>query len=69
MDNHDETPSLRKHLHDATGQVSLALLQVSLLLEAPDLDPAVRAALLEVQHACRIAGEALRAAWRATDRP
>ena len=55
MDNHDETPFLRKQLHDATGQVSLALLQVGLLLE--------------VQDACRIAGEALRAAWRATDRP
>lgn len=69
MDNHDGSPSLRKHLHDATGQVSLALLHVGLLLESADLDPAVRTALLEVQDACRTAGEALRAAWRATEPP
>lgn len=65
MTDDDRTAAaMRPHLHDASGQLSLAMLQLGLALEDKALDPAHREALLEALEACRSASDSLRAAWR-----
>ena len=68
MTDDDRTQAaIRVLLHDASGQLSLAMLQLGLALEDEALDPAHRQALLEALEACRSAGDSLRAAWQTID--
>ena len=57
-------PELRKQLHDAAGQLSLAMLQLGEALEDARLDPALRESLSDALDACRGAADAIRGAWR-----
>ena len=55
--------ALRDRLHDANDELSIATMQLELLLEAGGLDePSVRS-VRETLDACRAATAALREAW------
>lgn len=60
-------PAVRKQLHDAAGELSLAVMQLGLVLEDARLDPALRESLAETLDACRAAADAIREAWRLGD--
>ena len=60
-------PAVRTQLHDAAGQLSLATMQLGLLLESESLDPELRSALAETLEACQGAADALRQIWRIAD--
>lgn len=53
----------RRRLHDASGQLSNAVLQLSLLLEDATLEPPRRRELELALEACRAAADHLKALW------
>jgi hypothetical protein len=53
----------RRRLHDASGQLSNAVLQLSLLLEDATLEPSRRRELELALEACRAAAGHLKALW------
>jgi hypothetical protein len=53
----------RRRLHDASGQLSNAVLQLSLLLEDATLEPSRRRELELALEACRAAARHLKALW------
>jgi hypothetical protein len=57
--------ALRDHLHDANDELSIATMQLELLLEASGLDDAARRSVREALEACRATSAALRDAWTA----
>lgn len=63
----DELPAdaadMRRRLHDASGQLSNAVLQLSLLLEDPTLEPSRRRDIDLALESCRSAAEHLREIW------
>jgi hypothetical protein len=63
-----DVTELRRHLHAVNGELSVAILELELLLENVDLDPATRSAVTESLSACRQAADEQRQAWAALDR-
>lgn len=59
---------LRRRLHGANDELSIAILQLDLLLEESSLDSNPRAAVEEALQACKGAAEELRAVWGLLDR-
>jgi hypothetical protein len=57
--------ALRDHLHDANDELSIATMQLELLLEGSGLDDAARRSVREALEACRATSAALRDAWTA----
>ena len=55
--------ALRDRLHDANDELSIAPLQLELLLEAGGLDASSERSVREALEACRAAAAALRDAW------
>ena len=60
-------PAVRVHLHDAAGHMSLAVLQLGVVLERETLDPELRDSLADALGACQDAASALRQIWRIAD--
>ena len=54
---------LRDRLHDANDELSIATMQLELLLETGGLDPSSTRSVREALEACRAATSALRDAW------
>lgn len=54
---------LRDRLHDANDELSIATMQLELLLEKGELDAASARSVRETLDACRAATSALRDAW------
>ena len=54
---------LRDRLHDANDELSVATMNLELLLEASAIDPASARSLRETLEACRAATAALRDVW------
>ena len=52
--------ALRRALHDANGELNVAVLELELLLESADLDTAARTAVGTALGACREAAAILR---------
>lgn len=59
----DRASDLRRQLHDASGHLSNAILQLSLLLEDPTLEPSRRSDVESALESCRAAAERLREIW------
>jgi len=57
------TDDPRRRLHDASGQLSNAVLQLALLLEDATLEPSRRRELELALEACRAAAAHLKALW------
>jgi hypothetical protein len=55
--------ALRDRLHDANDELSIATMQLELLLETDSLDAAATRSVRETLEACRAATSALRDAW------
>ena len=55
--------ALRDHLHDANDELSIATMQLELLLETGALDASSEHSVREALEACRAAAAALRDAW------
>ena len=61
----DQTPArLRGLLHDVNDELSVAVLELELLLEAGGLDGPARESLAGSLEACRRAADSLRQVWR-----
>jgi hypothetical protein len=58
---------LRRRLHGANDELSIAILQLDLMLEESSLDPSPRAVIEEALQACNGAAEELRAVWSLLD--
>ena len=59
----DEPRDVRRLLHDVNDELSIAVLQLELMLEAGVDDRDVRESLEESLDACRRAAVSLRAVW------
>lgn len=59
---------LRRRLHGANDELSIAILQLDLMLEESSLDPNPRAVIEEALQACKGAAQELRAVWGLLDR-
>jgi hypothetical protein len=55
--------ALRDRLHDANDELSIATMQLELLLETGALDASSERSVREALEACRAAAAALRDAW------
>ena len=55
--------ALRDRLHDANDELSIATMQLELLLEAGSLDESATRSVRETLEACRATAAALRDAW------
>jgi hypothetical protein len=55
--------ALRDRLHDANDELSIATMQLELLLETGALDASSERSVGEALEACRAAAAALRDAW------
>ena len=63
MRDRDAAEGLRDRLHDANDELSIATMQLELLLETGVLDAASARSVRETLDACRAATAALRDAW------
>lgn len=60
-----ETPaSIRSLLHDANDELSVAVMELELLLEGASLDGPARESLAGSLEACRRAAASLKEVWR-----
>lgn len=59
----DLAADMRRRLHDASGHLSNAVLQLSLLLEDSTLEPSRRSDVESALESCRAAAERLREIW------
>ena len=57
------TPEVRKHLHDVNDELSIAVMQLEMMLESGTLEAGSRESLQESLDACRKAAESLRQVW------
>jgi hypothetical protein len=55
-----DSAALRRLLHDANGELNIAVLELELLLESSHLDPDARAAIHNALEACRNVAAILR---------
>jgi hypothetical protein len=58
-----QIPDMRRHLHDVNDELSIAVLQLEMMLEAGAVEGAPRESLEESLDACRKAAESLRQVW------
>lgn len=58
-----ESAELRKLLHGVNDELSVAVLELALLLEDAPLDPSVRTSVQEALTACNRSASLLREAW------
>jgi hypothetical protein len=63
MRDNAASQALRDRLHDANDELSIATMQLELLLEAGGLDASSAHSVRETLDACRAATAALRDAW------
>jgi hypothetical protein len=63
----DRAPDLRRLLHDVNDELSIAVLQLEMLLESGTADFATRASLEESLDACRKAADSLKQVWNILD--
>jgi hypothetical protein len=59
----DAALALRDRLHDANDELSIATMQLELLVETGGLDAGLLQSLSQTLEACRAATAALREAW------
>ena len=59
-----QSPAVRKLLHDVNDELSIAVLQLEMMLESGEADAASRASLEESLDACRKAASSLKEIWR-----
>jgi hypothetical protein len=59
----DAALALRDRLHDANDELSIATMQLELLVEAGGLDDVALQSVRQTLEACRAATTALREAW------
>ncbi len=59
-----QTPEVRKLLHDVNDELSIAVLQLEMMLEGGKVDAAARDSLEESLDACRKAAGSLKEVWR-----
>ncbi|HWJ05382.1 MAG TPA: hypothetical protein VNS57_06280 [Steroidobacteraceae bacterium] len=58
-----QLPDMRRHLHDVNDELSIAVLQLEMMLESGAVEGATRESLEESLDACRKAAESLRQVW------
>ena len=58
-----QVPDVRKHLHDVNDELSIAVLQLEMMLESGAVEGTSRESLEESLDACRKAAESLRQVW------
>ena len=58
---------LRDLLHGLNNEISIAVLELELLLEREGLDPSLRECLVRALDACRRAAVGVREGWTATE--
>lgn len=63
-----QAPAVRKLLHDVNDELSIAVLQLEMMLEAGAVDTASRDSLEESLDACRKAASSLKEIWSMLDR-
>jgi len=63
MRDNAASEALRDRLHDANDELSIATMQLELLLETGGLDASSEHSVREALEACRAAAAALRDAW------
>ena len=61
--NHVEFPEVRKLLHDVNDELSIAVLQLEMMLESGAVEAQSRESLEESLDACRKAAESLKQVW------
>jgi hypothetical protein len=59
----DQAPDLRRLLHDVNDELSIAVLQLEMLLESGTAEAAARESLEESLDACRKAADSLKQVW------
>ncbi len=62
-DDRIQTPQVRKLLHDVNDELSIAVLQLEMMLESGKVDGEARDALEESLDACRKAAANLKEVW------
>ena len=58
-----QIPDMRRHLHDVNDELSIAVLQLEMMLESGSVESQSRESLEESLDACRKAAEGLRQVW------
>jgi hypothetical protein len=58
-----QVPEVRKLLHDVNDELSIAVMQLEMLLESGTAETQSREALEESLEACRKAAESLKQVW------
>lgn len=58
-----QIPDVRRHLHDVNDELSIAVLQLEMMLESGPAEGAARESLEESLDACRRAADSLRQVW------
>jgi hypothetical protein len=58
-----QAPEVRKLLHDVNDELSIAVLQLEMMLEGGKVDDAARDSLEESLDACRKAADNLKEVW------
>jgi hypothetical protein len=58
-----QVPQVRKLLHDVNDELSIAVLQLEMMLEAGTVEVQSRESLEESLDACRKAAESLKQVW------
>jgi hypothetical protein len=59
----DQVPDVRRLLHDVNDELSIAVLQLEMLLESGTAEAAARESLEESLDACRKAADSLKQVW------
>ena len=59
----DRVPEVRKLLHDVNDELSIAVLQLEMMLESGAVETQSRESLEESLDACRKAAESLKQVW------
>jgi hypothetical protein len=58
-----EVPEVRKLLHDVNDELSIAVLQLEMMLESGSIEAQARESLEESLDACRRAADSLKQVW------
>ncbi|HET9693145.1 MAG TPA: hypothetical protein VFP48_02080 [Steroidobacteraceae bacterium] len=58
-----QVPEVRKLLHDVNDELSIAVLQLEMMLESGSVEALARESLEESLDACRKAAESLKQVW------
>ena len=58
-----EVPEVRKLLHDVNDELSIAVLQLEMMLESGSIEAQLRESLEESLDACRRAADSLKQVW------